>query len=93
MKKSMMRVLRKAGKTLLNYLIEAICFAAAAIVQKTLLKGFKSFSKRRTEQTDPVEEPPTDNLMNEEHEPDTNEDTETLEDPDEIIDTDFTEEK
>lgn len=93
MKKSMMRVLRKAGKTLLNYLIEAICFAAAALVQKTLLKGFKSFGKRRTAQSDPVEEPPTDDLMNEGYEPDTNKDTETLEEPDEIVDTDFTEEK
>ena len=91
MKKSMTRVLRKAGKTLLNCLIEAICFAAAAIVQKTLLKGFKSFGKRRTVQSDPVEEPPTDDLMNEECEPDNNEDTETLDEPDEIIGTDFTE--
>jgi hypothetical protein len=91
MKKSMMRVLRKAGKTLLNYLIEAICFAAAALVQKTLLKGFKSFGKRRTAKSGSVEEPPTDDLMNEEYEPDTNEDSETLEETDEIIDSDFTE--
>ncbi len=90
MKKSMMRVLRKAGKTLLNYLIEALCFAAAAIVQKTLLKGFKSFGKRRTAQTDPVEEPSIDDLMNEVYVPepelDPTEETQT-EAPDEVIDT------
>ena len=87
MKKSMMRVLRKAGKTLLNYLIEAICFAAAAIVQKTLLKGFKAFGKRRTAQPDPVDVALNDDTQEPEPEPEL--DTEA---PDEVIDTDFTEE-
>ena len=88
MKKSMMRVLRKAGKTLLNYLIEAICFAAAAIVQKTLLKGFKSFGKRRTAQTDPVDTTLNDDKQESDLDP--TEETQT-EEPDESIDTDFTE--
>lgn len=86
MKKSMMRVLRKAGKTLLNYLIEALCFAAAAIVQKTLLKGFKSFGKRRTAQPDPVDVTLNDDTQEPEPELDSTEETQT-EAPDEVIDT------
>lgn len=93
MKKSMMRVLRKTGKTLLNYLIEAICFAAAALVQKTLLKGFKAFGKRRTmQESTSVDEPSKDDFMDEEFnpEPDLSEETTEVE-TDEVIDTDFTE--
>jgi hypothetical protein len=90
MKKSIIRILRKTGKSLLGCLIEAVCFAVAAMVQKTLLKGFKTFSNRRSTIT-PAEEPPeTDDFMND---PVTEEpidiDTEVTEEPIDI-DTEVT---